>query len=59
MNNVETMAIEVLAPDVREIWTFDCVAYTIHADGRLEVHLPDGTPRYFEGHEWMDVRYPA
>jgi len=50
------MAIEVLAPDAREGWTLDATSYTVHADGALDVVLPDGSVRHFRCGEWMDVR---
>jgi ATP-dependent Clp protease ATP-binding subunit ClpA len=39
----ETMAIEVTAPDAQEIRPFDATSYTVHADGGLDVVLPDGS----------------
>jgi len=37
------MAIEVIAPDAREIRAFDATSYTVHADGGLDVALTDGS----------------
>lgn len=53
---METMTIEVTAPDAHEVWTIEAISYTNHADGRLEVALPDGTVRHFALGEWADVR---
>jgi hypothetical protein len=53
---MDTMTIEVLAPDVRETWTLEVTSYTNHADGTLDVALPDGSVRHFENGEWMHVR---
>lgn len=56
IGDVETMTIEVLAPDVREIWTLEATSNTAYADGTLDVALSDGTVRHFDLGEWMDVR---
>jgi hypothetical protein len=53
---VETMLIDVLAPDARETWTLTATSYTVHADGRLVVALDDSTERTFLMEDWMDVR---
>ena len=55
-SDVETMIIDVLAPDVREIWTFEAASYTAFADGRLDVTFADGSIKCFEVEDWMDVR---
>lgn len=52
----ETMYIEVIAPDVREIRTLDATSYTVDADGRLVVALTDGSLVTFAVEEWADVR---
>jgi hypothetical protein len=52
----ETMAIEVIAPDAREIRTFDATSYTVHVDGSLAVVLTDGSVVTFAVAEWADVR---
>jgi hypothetical protein len=56
MTPVETMVIDVQAPDARQTWTLTATAYTVHADGRLVVVLDDGSERTFVVEEWMDVR---
>jgi hypothetical protein len=53
---METMTIEVIGPDAREIWSLEATSYTIHASSTLDVTLPDGTIRHFDMEEWMDVR---
>ena len=45
---METMSIEVIAWDAREVLTFEAISYTNHADGRLDVALADGSVRHFE-----------
>ncbi len=56
MTTVETMVIDVLAPDARQIWNLTATVYTLHADGQLVVALEDGSERTFLTGEWMDVR---
>lgn len=51
---VETMLIEVLLFDAKPGGVFEAVSYTVFADGRLEVHLADGTVRTWD-EDWMDV----
>jgi hypothetical protein len=53
---MKTMSIEVISPDAREIRPFDAISYTVHADGGLEVALPDGSVVSFAVEEWADVR---
>lgn len=53
---MDTFLIEVIAPDVKEIWTFEASSYTNHADGTLDVALANGSIRHFELGDWMDVR---
>jgi hypothetical protein len=53
---METMTIEVIAWNASEVWTIEATSYTNHADGTLDVALPDGTIRHFEMGEWMHVR---
>ena len=46
--------VEVLLFDAKPGGTFEAVSYTVFADGRLEVHLVDGTVKtWSEG--WMDI----
>ena len=52
----ETMPIEVIAPDAREIRSFDATSYTVRADGSLVVALPDSSVVTFAAEEWADVR---
>jgi hypothetical protein len=52
----DTMTIEVIAPDAREIRAFDATSYTVHADGGLDVALTDGSVVTFAVEEWADVR---
>ena len=52
---VETMLVEVLLFDAKPGGTFEAVSYTVFADGRLEVHLADGSTRTWDD-DWMDVR---
>jgi hypothetical protein len=52
----ETMAIEVVSLDGREIMPFDATSYTVHAHGGLEVALADGSVVSFAMEEWADVR---
>ena len=53
---MDTMMIDVLAPDAQETCTLTVTAYSVHADGRLVVALEDASERTFEVEEWMDVR---
>ena len=53
---METMTIEVIGPDAREVWTLEATSYTIHADSTLDVALGDGSVRHFVMEDWMDVR---
>jgi hypothetical protein len=53
---MDTMIIDVLAPDNREAWTLTVTAYSIHADGRLVVAMEDGSERTFAVEDWVDVR---
>jgi hypothetical protein len=50
------MAIEVIAPDGREIRSFNATSYTVHADGGLVVALLDGSVVTFAVEEWADVQ---
>lgn len=52
----QTMAIEVIAPDGREIRSFNATSYTVHADGGLVVALLDGSVVTFAVEEWADVQ---
>jgi hypothetical protein len=56
--SVETMPVEVVGPDARELWRFNAISYKVRADGTLDIDLPDGSRRHFEVHEWIDVRNP-
>jgi hypothetical protein len=52
------MLVEVLLFDLKPGGVFEAVSYTIFADGRLEVHLADGTIRTWDD-DWMDVGPPG
>ncbi len=52
----QTMAIEVITPDAGAPLAFDATSYTVHADGGLDVALPDGSVVSFAVEEWADVR---
>ena len=52
----ETIPIEVVLPDAREIRAFDATSYTVHADGGLDVTLADGSVVNFAMEDWADVR---
>ena len=54
--HAETMAIEVVGPDAREIRAFDATSYTVHANGGLDVVLADGSVVSFAVEDWADVR---
>jgi len=53
---METVAIEVLGPDASEMGAYDVCSYTVHADGRLTLAMPDASIREFEPEEWIHVR---
>lgn len=45
--------VEVLLFDAKPGGVFEAVSYTVFADGRLEVKLPDGTVKTWD-EGWMD-----
>lgn len=53
---METMEVRVLGFDAIHVGTFVAASYTVFADGRLELTLPDGSIRRFGFDEWIDVR---
>ena len=46
----------VILGDYQQSWYGACLAYTIRADGALEVHLAHGETVTFDDHDWLDVR---
>lgn len=54
--HVETMEVRVLGFDAVDVGTFVATSYTVFADGRLELTLPDGSVRRFGFDECIDVR---
>jgi hypothetical protein len=52
------MLVEVLLFEAKPGGVFEAVSYTVFADGRLEVHLADGTIRTWD-EDWMDVGPPG
>lgn len=50
------MMVEVLLFDAKPGGVYEATSYTVFADGRLEVHLVDGTVKTWdEDPPWMDV----
>jgi hypothetical protein len=50
------MMVEVLLFDAKPGGTYEALSYTVHASGRLEIHLADGTVKTWdEDSPWMDV----
>jgi len=53
----EAMRLAVVAPDANRTSEFLAVAYTVFADGRLEIKLADGTKTEFSLEAWADIRH--
>ena len=50
------MMVEVLLFDARPGGIYEATSYTVFADGRLDVHLADGTVKSWDNDPpWMDV----
>jgi len=49
--------VEVLLFDAKPGGVYEATSFTVHAGGRLEIHLADGTTRTWDDDPpWMDVR---
>ena len=55
--SAEASEVRLLLPDAERLEVPPCRAYTVEADGHLQLLLEDGTSRTFLPHEWMDIRF--
>ena len=53
---METGRLVVLLPTAEGRGEYVVTAYTVFADGRLHLHMADGSPVTFELDNWTDVR---